>query len=51
MDAQQTSAPSLDRGIHPLHLLALIAGAALAGPVMLYALFLVLHLLVPGGLD
>ena len=48
---QQTPATSLDRGIHPLHLFALIAAAALAGPIILYSLFLLLFLLMPGGLD
>ena len=51
MSVQEGPSPALDRGIHPLHLLAFVAAAALAGPVMLYALFLVLFLLIPGGLD
>ncbi len=48
---RQYPAPSLDRGIHPLRLLAFIASAALCGPVILYLAFLILFWLMPGGVD
>jgi hypothetical protein len=39
------------RGIHPLHLMFLIAGMVLVFPLLLYMLFAVVFLLVPGGMD
>ena len=50
MAMQQTPNTSLDRGIHPLRLLALVAAAALCGPVILYVAMFVFLLLMPGGL-
>jgi hypothetical protein len=56
MEQQPTDAPQnvnapLSRGIHPLHLLFLILSAALAAPILFYALFLFLFLLMPGSFD
>jgi hypothetical protein len=45
------SVPQLKRGIHPLHLLLLIASAVLAFPLVIYLLFMFAFFLIPGGMD
>ena len=50
MAAPEPDAP-LDRGIHPLRLLLLIAIATLSAPVVLYLLLLLAFALMPGGFD
>lgn len=47
----QDRIPPLRRGIHPLHLFVLIAGAALTFPVLLYLLVIFAFALMPGGFD
>ena len=51
MDAPQEPNPPLKRGIHPLHLVVLIAAAALAFPVLLYLFFVFAFMLMPGSMD
>ena len=43
--------PALERGIHPLHLLLLIATAVLAFPLVVYLIFILAFMLLPGGMD
>jgi hypothetical protein len=51
MAAPEDPNPPLNRGIHPLHLLLLIACAVLAFPLVLYLLFIFAFILMPGGFD
>jgi hypothetical protein len=50
MAGPESDAP-LDRGIHPLRLLFLIALATLSVPVLLYLFLLLAFSLMPGGFD
>lgn len=45
------SDPPLKRGIHSLHLFLLIACAAMTFPILLYLLFILAFVLMPGGFD